>query len=129
MLIRPRLVDTIHNNKNSLAQEVIYEVEGVDQQQAQIQQQQQSLARSSSQSQLKNQDTENCSSVAAPPSYPSLSDLSITDITCTSFKSITAQKLMAGLSFNSIDTLLEVNAAAEARKLNESTETVDFGII
>ena len=37
---------------------------------------------------------------------------------------------MAGLSFNSIDTLLEVNAAAEARsKLNESTETVDFGII
>ena len=37
---------------------------------------------------------------------------------------------MAGLSFNSIDTLLEVNAAAEARnKLNESTETVDFGVI
>ena len=62
------------------------------------------------------------------PSYPSLSDLSIADL--SSFKSLTAQNLMAGLSFNSIDTLLEVNAAAEARsKLNESTETVDFGII
>ena len=48
----------------------------------------------------------------------------------TNFKSLTAQKLMAGLSFNSIDTLLEVNAAAEARtKLNESTETIDFGVI
>ena len=83
------------------------------------------LLRSASQSQLKNQDTEG-SSVA--PSYPSLSDLSIADL--SSFKSLTAQKLMAGLSFNSIDTLLEVNAAAEARsKLNESTETVDFGII
>ena len=32
----------------------------------------------------------------------------------------TAQKLMAGLISNSMDTLLEVNAAAEARsKLNE----------
>ena len=68
------------------------------------------------------------SSVA--PSYPSLNDLTISDIAVTSFKSLTAQKLMAGLSFNSIDTLLEVNAAAEARhKLNESTETVDFGVI
>jgi len=37
---------------------------------------------------------------------------------------------MSGLSFNSIDTLLEVNAAAEARsKHNESTETIDFGVI
>ncbi len=66
------------------------------------------------------------------------------------FKSLTAQKLMAGLSFNSIDTLLEVNAAAEARSrgggnpsnavvgnggpvsnviMNQSTETVDFGVI
>ena len=27
LLVRPRLVDTIHNNKNSLAQEIIYEVE------------------------------------------------------------------------------------------------------
>ena len=71
------------------------------------------------------------SSPSAAPSYPSLSDLSIVnDETSHDFKSLTAQKLMAGLSFNSIDTLLEVNAAAEARnKLNESTETVDFGVI
>ncbi len=60
------------------------------------------------------------------------------------FKSLTAQKLMAGLSFNSIDTLLEVNAAAEESTtttagaaaqnnnnhiMNQSTETVDFGVI
>ena len=32
------------------------------------------------------------------------------------FKSLTAQKLMAGLSFNSVDTLLEVNAAAEGAR-------------
>ncbi len=138
MLVRPpRLIDTIHNNKNSLAQEVIYEVDHADfqgpvssgslSQNRTTSEATASLMRSSSQVQLKNQDTEG-SSVA--PSYPSLSDLSMADITCTSFKSITAQKLMAGLSFNSIDTLLEVNAAAEARsKLNESTETVDFGII
>jgi len=174
LLIRPRLVDTIHNNKNSLATEIIYEVEPGSSQETSIiigspsshqpqhrqplpqQQQQQSqsqngpnflqkqplngssstselrtdvLLRSASQAQLnqlKNQDMEGNSSVA--PSYPSLSDLSIADL--SSFKSLTAQKLMAGLSFNSIDTLLEVNAAAEARsKLNESTETVDFGII
>ena len=128
----------------SLAQEIIYEVEPsspqVQQRNTQKQNQPLNLAststssndlrtdvllRSASQSQLKNPDTEG-SSVA--PSYPSLSDLSIADL--SSFKSLTAQKLMAGLSFNSIDTLLEVNAAAEARsKLNESTETVDFGII
>ena len=71
------------------------------------------------------------SSPSAAPSYPSLSDLSVVnDVGCSNFKSLTAQKLMAGLSFNSIDTLLEVNAAAEARnKLNESTETVNFGVI
>merc|ERR1711902_453947 len=72
--------------------------------------------------------TPSASSPSAAPSYPSLSDLSVVnDVNCANFKSLTAQKLMAGLSFNSIDTLLEVNAAAEARnKLNESTETVDF---
>ena len=122
---RNRIVDTIHNNKNSLAQEVIYEVEGTSP----------TLMRSASQVKLQQpqppqpQDsTPEASSVA--PSYPSLNDLTISDIAVTSFKSLTAQKLMAGLSFNSIDTLLEVNAAAEARhKLNESTETVDFGVI
>ena len=106
-----RLVDTIHNNKNNLAQEVIYEVECDNVKKGIV-------------NMIPGGETE--SSVA--PSYPSISDLTLTDITC--FKSLTAQKMMAGLSFNSIDTLLEVNAAAEARsKLNESTETVDFGII
>ena len=105
-----RLVDTIHNNKNNLAQEVIYEVDD--------------NVKKGIVNMIPGGETE--SSVA--PSYPSISDLTLTDITC--FKSLTAQKMMAGLSFNSIDTLLEVNAAAEARsKLNESTETVDFGII
>ena len=83
------------------------------------------------QQQQQPQDSNTEASSVAPSSamsYPSLNDLTINDI--ASFKSLTAQKLMAGLSFNSIDTLLEVNAAAEARhKLNESTETVDFGVI
>ena len=71
---------------------------------------------------------------------PGLSDV---DLSSSGFKSLTAQKLMAGLSFNSIDTLLEVNAAAEGRAatgggdvaaaanviMNQSTETVDFGVI
>ena len=130
-LIRPRIIDTIHNGKNSLAQEIIYEVEPNGSNNGPENAENNALPRSNSQTQLKNNNnegTEVSSSIAA--SYPSLSDLSIAEITCGSFKSITAQKLMAGLSFNSIDTLLEVNAAAEARsKLNESTETVDFGII
>ena len=116
------MVDTIHNNKNSLAQEVIYEVESMENTTLSIPSPQkipQEIVATST--------VENGSSIVAP-SYPSISDLTLTDITC--FKSLTAQKMMAGLSFNSIDTLLEVNAAAEARsKLNESTETVDFGII
>ena len=121
--LRPsRMVDTIHNNKNSLAQEVIYEVESMENTTLSIPSPQkipQEIVATST--------VENGSSIVAP-SYPSISDLTLTDITC--FKSLTAQKMMAGLSFNSIDTLLEVNAAAEARsKLNESTETVDFGII
>ena len=106
-----RMVDTIHNNKNSLVQEVIYEVEVPMVENQAVQPKPQSKEETS-----------------IAPSYPSISDLTLTDISC--FKSLTAQKMMAGLSFNSIDTLLEVNAAAEARsKLNESTETVDFGII
>ena len=46
---------------------------------------------------------------------------------------LTARKLMAGLSISSIDTLLEVNAAHDSNPklsiLNESTETIDFGVI
>ena len=76
------------------------------------------------------------------PDHPSLSDLgSIADLSAN-FKSLTARKLMAGLSISRIDTLLEVNAAAadngnngggggNARRhnLDESTETIDFGVI
>ena len=135
---RHRMVDTIHNNKNSLAQEVIYEVEATEFTSSPSQSKRENpaenanennLTRSASQTVLVKQgESEKNSSVG--PSFPSISDLSIADIGVSNFKSLTAQKLMAGLSFNSIDTLLEVNAAAEARiKLNESTETVDFGVI
>lgn len=79
------------------------------------------LSRSSSVSTLKPQD------------HPSLSDLgSITDLS-TKFQSLTARKMMAGLSTGSIDTLVEINAAHEKHENidshNESTETIDFGII
>jgi hypothetical protein len=103
-------IDTIHNNR-MLDQEVIYEDNMSD------------LSRSSSVSTLKPDSV---------PDHPSLSDLgSIADLSAN-FKSLTARKLMAGLSISSIDTLLEVNAAADngkMDKLNESTETIDFGVI
>jgi hypothetical protein len=127
-LTRPR-VDTIHNNRH-LSQEVIYEMSDGDESDVN------DLSRSSSQSTIK---TGSGSSGVAlqdtvAPSFPSLNDLTLGD---TSFKSLTAQKLVAGLSFNSIDTLIEVNAVAEARSgqpkqflmLNETTDTVDFGVI
>ena len=72
------------------------------------------------------------SKASAPQSFPSISDIpSVAELNGNpQFKSLTAQKLMSGMSFNSVDTLLEVNAAAEGRyKLNESTETIDFGVI
>ena len=80
---------------------------------------------------VKNEEEEDpCSTTSDVQTFPSISDLTMADISANNFKSLTAQKLMAGLSFNSIDTLIEVNAVAEARKnLNESTETVDFGVI
>ena len=132
-LTRPR-IDTIHNNRN-LSQEVIYEVESSPPSSAEHsrlsatektpQTSSTDLSRSSSQSTIKPESGQE--SVA--PSFPSISDLTLNDVG-TSFKSLTAQKLMAGLSFNSIDTLLEVNAAAEARNhLDETTETIDFGVI
>jgi len=69
------------------------------------------------------------------PDHPTLSDLgSITDLS-TKFQSLTARKMMAGLSTGSIDTLVEINAAHDKHKHpmidshNESTETIDFGII
>jgi len=106
--------------------------------------------RSSSQSTLKplpgKEEKEVPSSSSPPPSFPSIADLSSSAVDeHMDFKSLTAQKLMAGLSFNSVDTLLEVNAAAEgvpvqsplannkspARHvaMDQSTETIDFGVI
>jgi hypothetical protein len=104
-------VDTIHNNRH-LDQEIIYEENMSD------------MSRSSSASTLK----PDCA-----PDHPSLSDLgSIADLSAK-FQSLTARKLMAGLSISSIDTLLEVNAAHDSNPklsiLNESTETIDFGVI
>ena len=154
-------VDTIHNNRH-LEQEVIYEDDDngnslfngktsnghsysprhtgslTD------------ISRSSSQSTLK---PDYQPSGLVPPDHPSLSDLgSIADLSAK-FQSLTARKLMAGLSISSIDTLLEVNIDAESKidggnnvnnghsnfggsgmrdkleKLDESTETIDFGVI
>ena len=104
-------IDTIHNNRH-LDQEIIFE-EGSD------------LSRSSSVSTLK-------PDYHPLPDHPSLADMgSIADLSAK-FQSLTARKLMAGLSISSIDTLLEVNAANDGHKLsilNESTETIDFGVI
>ena len=105
-------VDTIHNNCH-LEQEVIYEESMSD------------LSRSSSVSTLKPD--------WASPDHPSLADLgSIADLSAK-FQSLTARKLMAGLSISSIDTLLEVNSDernnGKLSILNESTETIDFGVI
>ena len=110
-------VDTIHNNR-LLEQEIIFEEANSD------------MSRSSSVSTLKpdiQQDQANL------PDHPSLADLgSIADLSAK-FQSLTARKLMAGLSISSIDTLLEVNAASDHHNklsiLNESTETIDFGVI
>ena len=103
---------TIHNNCH-LEQEVIYEESMSD------------LSRSSSVSTLKPD--------WASPDHPSLADLgSIADLSAK-FQSLTARKLMAGLSISSIDTLLEVNSDernnGKLSILNESTETIDFGVI
>ena len=126
-VLRAPRIDTIHNNRNNLSQEVIYEVEETGSNVNVPILNTHPLARSTSQTIIKDGVANEVESVA--PNYPSLSDLSINEVGAN-FKSLTAQKLMAGLSFNSIDTLIEVNAAAEARnKLNESTETVDFGVI
>ncbi|XP_067000816.2 uncharacterized protein ko [Anabrus simplex] len=56
--------------------------------------------------------------------YPSLSDLTV------HFKSIAAQKILKGVSINSIDTLVEVNMAA-AEKQNNCDVTIhtDFGMV
>lgn len=56
--------------------------------------------------------------------YPSLSELN--------FSSLTAQKILRGVSVNSIDTLLEVNLAAGDKKITNSKEPVtntNFGYL
>ena len=118
-----RAVDTIHNR---LSQEVIYEVPDSASESGGVESSSVTAAASS----VKNNDEDPSSASSDVQTFPSISDLTMADISANNFKSLTAQKLMAGLSFNSIDTLIEVNAVAEARKnLNESTETVDFGVI
>ncbi len=156
-------VDTIHNNRH-LEQEVIYEDDdngnslfnGKTTSNGHTYSPRQTgsltdISRSSSQSTLK---PDYQPSGLMPPDHPSLSDLgSIADLSAK-FQSLTARKLMAGLSISSIDTLLEVNIDAESKgdggcnvnnghnnfgggngmrdkleKLDESTETIDFGVI
>ncbi len=115
-------VDTIHNHRNTLAQEVIYEVDLGSEQ----------MSRTSSMSTIKAAEEQQRKQA---PSYPNLAELEL-EVGSSGFKSLTAQKLMAGHNFSSVDTLLEVNAVAEARKqqeagskMDESTETIDFGVI
>ena len=112
-------VDTIHNTRH-LDPEIIFE-EGSDM-----------GSRSSSVSTLKpDYHPHGGGQGDHLPDHPSLADMgSIADLS-GKFQSLTARKLMAGLSISSIDTLLEVNTAHENKLsiLNESTETIDFGVI
>ncbi|XP_039293669.1 uncharacterized protein LOC111048098 isoform X2 [Nilaparvata lugens] len=57
------------------------------------------------------------------PSFPSLSDLSL------HFTSIAAQNILKGVSINSIDTLVEVNMAAEKQNNCDVTIHTDFGCV
>ena len=121
-----RAVDTIHNNRHVMDPEVIFEESSAAS----------DLSRSSSVSTLKPdypQLPPGPGPGAALPDHPSLADMgSIADLS-GKFQSLTARKLMAGLSISSIDTLLEVNTAHDNHHklsiLNESTETIDFGVI
>ncbi|XP_068233002.1 uncharacterized protein ko [Palaemon carinicauda] len=65
--------------------------------------------------------------VASITTYPSLSELNL------NFSSLAAQKILHGVSHNSIDTLVEVNLAAEKRKINvkrpEAVTNTDFGFL
>ncbi|XP_045594906.2 serine/arginine repetitive matrix protein 5 isoform X1 [Procambarus clarkii] len=58
--------------------------------------------------------------------YPSLSELNL------NFSSLAAQKILCGTSINSIDTLVEVNLAAEKHNINNKPDSVtntDFGFL
>ncbi|XP_049793578.1 probable serine/threonine-protein kinase nek3 isoform X2 [Schistocerca nitens] len=74
-------------------------------------------------SSMKNLD-ENAGSKEQLYTYPSLSDLTV------HFKSIAAQKILKGISINSVDTLVEVNmAAAEKQNNRDVTVHTDFGVV
>lgn len=55
--------------------------------------------------------------------FPSLNDLSL------HFTSIAAQNILKGVSINSIDTLVEVNMAAEKHNIKDVTMHSDLGIV
>ncbi len=56
--------------------------------------------------------------------YPSLNDLSF------NFTSLAAQKILKGVSINSVDTLVELNLAANGEKQNNyDVVHTDFGIL
>ncbi|XP_049767026.1 mucin-17 [Schistocerca cancellata] len=74
-------------------------------------------------SSMKNLD-ENAGSKEQLYTYPSLSDLTV------HFKSLAAQKILKGISINSVDTLVEVNmAAAEKQNNRDVTVHTDFGVV
>lgn len=55
--------------------------------------------------------------------FPSLSDLSL------HFTSLAAQNILKGVSINSIDTLVEVNMAAEKQNNRDVSVHTDFGVV
>ncbi|XP_022918720.1 serine-rich adhesin for platelets isoform X2 [Onthophagus taurus] len=55
--------------------------------------------------------------------FPSLSDLSF------NFTSLAAQKILKGVSINSIDTLVELNMAANEKQNNCDVVHTDFGLV
>lgn len=55
--------------------------------------------------------------------FPSLSDLSF------NFSSLAAQKILKGVSINSIDTLVELNMAANEKQNNFDVVHTDFGLV
>lgn len=57
------------------------------------------------------------------PDFPSLTDLSLR------FTSLAAQSILKGVSYNSIDTLVEVNMAAEKKHNCEMSISTDLGVV
>lgn len=55
--------------------------------------------------------------------FPSLSDLSLR------FTSLAAQNILKGVSFNSVDTLVEVNMAAEKKRNCDLSISTDLGVV